>query len=42
MERLRENTAADSISLADQQLARLDAATTVIHGARGTGRETYS
>jgi aryl-alcohol dehydrogenase-like predicted oxidoreductase len=38
--RLQENTQADSISLANQQLARLKAATDV-HGARGTGQETY-
>jgi aryl-alcohol dehydrogenase-like predicted oxidoreductase len=40
-ERLQENTGADSITLAGEQLARLKAATTVVHGARGTGRETY-
>lgn len=39
--RLQENTGADSISLTGEQLARLDAATTIIHGARGTGHETY-
>jgi len=32
---------ADSISLTGKQLARLGAATTIVHGARGTGRETY-
>jgi aryl-alcohol dehydrogenase-like predicted oxidoreductase len=41
LERLQENTGADSISLTGEQLARLDAATTIVHGARGTGRETY-
>jgi aryl-alcohol dehydrogenase-like predicted oxidoreductase len=41
LERLQENAGADSISLANEQLARLKAATTVVHGARGTGLETY-
>jgi aryl-alcohol dehydrogenase-like predicted oxidoreductase len=42
LERLTENTTADSVSLTRDQLARLDAATSVVHGARGTGQETYS
>jgi aryl-alcohol dehydrogenase-like predicted oxidoreductase len=41
LERLEENTGADSITLTGEQLARLDAATTIVHGARGTGQETY-
>ena len=41
LERLQENTGADAFSLTGEQLARLDAATTIIHGARGTGHETY-
>jgi aryl-alcohol dehydrogenase-like predicted oxidoreductase len=41
LERLQENTQADSITLTGEQLARLDAATTIIHGARGTGQESY-
>lgn len=39
---IRANTTADSISLTRDQLTRLDAATSVVHGARGTGQETYS
>ena len=41
LERLQENTGAESISLTGEQLARLDAATTIIRGARGNGREFY-
>jgi aryl-alcohol dehydrogenase-like predicted oxidoreductase len=41
LERLQENNGADSITLTGEQLARLDDATTIVYGARGTGRETY-
>jgi aryl-alcohol dehydrogenase-like predicted oxidoreductase len=41
-ERLKENTEAASVSLTPDQLAQLDTATSVVHGARGTGQETYS
>jgi len=41
LERLEENTGADSISLSGGQLARLDPAAAIVHGARGTGHEIY-
>jgi aryl-alcohol dehydrogenase-like predicted oxidoreductase len=43
LERLQENTGADSIELTAEELQKLDAinATGNVQGARGTGRETY-
>jgi aryl-alcohol dehydrogenase-like predicted oxidoreductase len=41
LERLQENIEADSIELTGEELEKLDATTAVVHGARGTGRETY-
>ncbi len=43
LERLQENVGADSVELTAEELERLDAinATAIVHGARGTGRETY-
>ena len=41
LQRLHENTQADSVTLTGEQLARLDAASTIVHGARCTGEETY-
>ena len=43
LERLQENIGADSIQLTAAELERLDTinTTATVHGARGTGRETY-
>ena len=43
LERIQENVGADSIKLTAEEVERLDAinATAIVHGARGTGRETY-
>ncbi len=40
--RLEENAGAAAIELTAEQLDKLDAATAVVHGARGTGQEAYS
>ena len=41
LERLQENTGATSIELTTEELQMLDDATIIVHGGRGTGRETY-
>jgi aryl-alcohol dehydrogenase-like predicted oxidoreductase len=41
IERLQENTASANIELTAEDLHRLDAVAATVHGARGTGRETY-
>ena len=41
IERLQENTGAALIDLTAEDLQRLDNSAATVHGARGTGRETY-